>query len=67
MKMDDQRYNMLFDIMKKDCKWRIKGWFYPLSVENRMHCTATQLDCNQENCMPFQFAKFFNRPEVKNV
>ncbi len=60
MDMDDTRLERLHDMLKEDCSW--------LEVSRLLvdKCAATGLPCNRDNCEPFRFAKFFNRPEVRN-
>jgi hypothetical protein len=66
MKMDDEINEMLFFTVSDDCEWvKIGDGKYPLSTQHIKNCKATGMACNQKNCMPFKFAKFFNKPEVR--
>lgn len=61
--MDDEKNKLLFKILQEDCEWKddfgIKG------TEGNV-CRASFMACKQNLCMPFKFAVFFNRPEVKH-
>jgi len=61
-KMDDTKNRMIFEDLKEDCKWnelrKIGGYDCDTCLVG--------LECIQENCMPFKFAIYFNRPEIKH-
>jgi len=56
--MDDERNEKLFKIIQGECLWK-NDMDFDL-------CYAVNLPCKMKNCMPFKFALFFNRPEVRN-
>lgn len=53
--MDDKRNEMLFMVLSEDCEWR----------NHHGMCMACDKICKREFCMPFKFALFFNRPEIR--
>lgn len=61
--MDDKKNKVLFRILQEDCEWKDKFKIGGNEVEV---CRASDLACKQNLCMPFKFAVFFNRPEVKD-
>lgn len=60
MKMDDERSKKLFAAVKNDC-----NWLKETRVLKMLICKATNLLCIAENCAPFKFCLFFNRPEIR--
>lgn len=61
--MDDERNKTLFRNISDDCTWKSGKKLFGRFLNK---CSASSLACCQENCTPFKFALFFNRPEIKN-
>jgi len=62
--MDDKRNEMIFKILQKECEWSGKLGF---GGEPELKiCRAGGGVCNQKNCIPFKFALYLNRPEVRS-
>jgi hypothetical protein len=57
--MDDQRNKRFFEDLQSECEWRQKDESKPRV------CFASGMRCNQNMCMPFKFAIYFNRPETR--
>ena len=50
--MDDQRHEREFEEIKENCPWRNKGVINP-------SCAVDKKKCNQDNCAPYHFKKYF--------
>jgi hypothetical protein len=60
--MDDEKNEVLFRILQEDCAWKQTMDMGGYKV---LFCSASSLACQMEVCVPFKFAVFFNRQEVK--